>query len=58
MFLTRRFGHRGKDWTLKDQDLRQIDGKIYDVYSVRLTEGTDRKLYFEVTDWLSSAQRT
>jgi hypothetical protein len=58
LFLVGRFGQRGKDWTLEQQDLRQVDGKVYDVYSVALVDGTNRILYFDVTDWLNAAQRT
>ena len=58
LFLTKRFGRRGNDWTLEQQDLRQVDGRVYDVYSVVLSGGTQRTLYFEVTDWLAAAQRT
>jgi hypothetical protein len=58
LFLTRRFGQRGKDWMLTHQDLQRLDGRVYDVYRVLLAEGANRMLYFDVTDWLAEAQRT
>ena len=31
LFLTKRFGRRGRDWTLEQQDLVRAEGKVYDV---------------------------
>jgi len=53
LFLTRRFGERGKDWMLKQRDLLQADGKVYDTYRVQLADANERTLYFDVTDWLA-----
>ncbi len=53
LFLNRRFGQRGKDWTLKRQDLLKTDGKVYDTYCVQLSDARERMLYFDVTDWLA-----
>jgi hypothetical protein len=58
LFLTKRFGQRGIDWTLIQQDLLQTDGKVYDLYCVRLRDASERMLYFDVTAWLTEAQRT
>jgi hypothetical protein len=58
LFLTRRFGQRGKDWTLTRQDLLQADRRVYDTYCVRLADESEQTLYFDVTDWLATAQRT
>jgi hypothetical protein len=53
MLLRKWFGERGKDWTLKREAMLQADGKTYDTYEVMLTDGTERQLYFDVTEWLS-----
>jgi hypothetical protein len=58
IFLIKRFGQRGKDWTLEQQDLLHTNGKVYDTYCVRLSDASKRTLYFDVTDWLTAAQRT
>ena len=58
MLLTQRYGPRGTGWTLKQQDLLQAHGRVYDTYCVVLADGTERTLYFDVTDWLALAQRT
>lgn len=53
MLLQKWFGERGKSWTLKRQELLQVDGRTYDAYEVVLTDGSARQLYFEVTEWLA-----
>ena len=53
MLLQKWFGARGKDWTLVQQQLLQVDGRTYDVYDVALKNESKRSLYFDVTDWLS-----
>jgi hypothetical protein len=47
------FGQRGKDWTMKSQTMELVEGRTYDVYVVVLTDGSRRRLYFDVTDWLA-----
>jgi hypothetical protein len=53
MLLKKWFGERNKDWTMKRQAMTQVDGRTYDTYEVVLADGTERRLYFDVTDWLS-----
>ena len=53
MLLARWFGVRGKDWTMKQQELVQADGRTYDAYDVILADGTQRRLFFDVTEWLA-----
>jgi hypothetical protein len=53
LFLTQRFGERGTGWTLKHQDLLQVDSKTYDTYTVVLADGSERSLFFDITEWLS-----
>jgi hypothetical protein len=57
LFLTKRFGQRGVDWALVNQDLLRADGKVVDAYRVRLADASERMLYFDVTAWLMEAQR-
>ena len=57
MLLRKWFGERDKAWTLKRQELLQVDGKTYDTYDVVLADGTARQLYFDVTEWLARSAR-
>ena len=52
MLLGKWFGERGTNWTMKRQAMVQVDGRTYDTYEVVLTDGSERQLYFDVTDWL------
>jgi len=58
MLLGKWYGERQKDWTLKRQDMLQLDGRTYDAYEVVLTGGVEKRLFFDVTDWLSRTSRT
>ncbi len=53
MLLQKWFGRQGTDWTRKQQDLVQQNGRTYDVYRVTLVDGSERMLYFDVTEWLA-----
>ena len=55
MLLGKWFGERGKQWTMKRQDMVQVDGRTYDTYQVVLSDGSERQLFFDVTDWLNRA---
>ena len=52
MLLQRWFGRRGTAWTLTKQELLQADGKTFDVYEVALSDGSTRRFFFDVTEWL------
>jgi hypothetical protein len=56
LFLTQRYGKRGQGWTLKLQELVKQDGRVFDAFHIILSDGTERELYFDVTDWLAHAQ--
>ena len=58
MLLQKWFGTRGKDWTLVQQQLLQVDGRTYDVYDVVLKDDSRRSLYFDITDWLSALRHS
>ena len=55
MLLAKWFGERGKSWTMKAQTMVVVDGRTYDAYDVVLRDGSERRLYFDVTDWLNRA---
>jgi hypothetical protein len=57
MLLKKWFGERNTDWTMKRQEMTQVDGRTYDAYEVVLADGSERRLYFDVTDWLVRTQR-
>lgn len=52
-FLTQRYGDRHRDWTLKRQDLLRVGAKTYDTYQIVLADGSERSLYFDVTEWIA-----
>ena len=54
MLLQKWFGRQGTDWTRQQQDLLQQNGRTYDVYRVTLVDGSERMLYFDVTEWLGA----
>ena len=58
MLLGKWFGQRQKDWTLKRQEMLQVQGRTYDTYEVVLTDGSEKRLFFDVTEWLSRNSRT
>jgi hypothetical protein len=58
MLLGKWFGRRNTDWTMKREEMVQVDGRTYDTYEVVLTDGSERRLYFDVTDWLARLRRT
>jgi hypothetical protein len=58
MLLLKWFGERDKNWTLKRASMMQVDGRTYDTYDVILTDGSERRLHFDVTDWLARLSRT
>jgi hypothetical protein len=58
VLLEKWFGRREVDWTLKSQELKRLEGRAYDVYTVVLARGAERALYFDVTEWLDRTSRT
>ena len=56
LILTQRFGSRDSEWKLTQHDSVMRDGRTYDTYTVVLSDGMQKKLYFDVTDWLARAQ--
>jgi len=58
LILTQRFGKRGDGWTLARQDLVNHDRRVFDAFHILLADGTERTLYFDVTDWLAAMRPT
>lgn len=58
VLLGKWFGERQKQWTLKSQTLLQREGRTYDAYEVVLVDGSEKRLFFDVTEWLSRTGRT
>ena len=58
MLLGKWFGERQKDWKLKRQEMLQVEGRTFDTYEVVLTDGSEKRLFFDVTEWLSRTART
>lgn len=57
MLLRKWFGERGTNWTMRGQTMVCVDGRTYDAYDVVLTDGSERRLFFDVTEWLARTQR-
>jgi hypothetical protein len=57
LILTQRFGKRGEGWTLVQQNLAKHDGRVFDTFRILLSGGTERVLYFDITDWLARIQQ-
>ena len=58
VLLGKWFGERQSHWTLKSQAMLQLEGRTYDAYEVVLADGSEKRLFFDVTEWLSRSART
>jgi hypothetical protein len=56
LLLTQRYGRRGQEWKLTRQDLIKQDGRVFDTFHIVLSDGAERDLFFDVTDWLAHVQ--
>ena len=56
VLLTQRYGSPGHGWTVKQQALLKLDGRVYDMFKIVLQDGSERDLHFDVTDWLAQVQ--
>jgi hypothetical protein len=56
LLLVQRYGHQGETWQLARQDFIKQGGRVFDVFHIVLSDGAERDLYFDVTDWLAHAQ--
>jgi hypothetical protein len=53
MLLTQRYGTRNKNWRLKQQDFVRVGSKMYDAYEIALADGSERSIYFDITEWIA-----
>jgi hypothetical protein len=51
LYLTRRFGRRGTDWELTKQALLQVGGRSYDEMRIKLSDGTQKTIFFDITEF-------
>ena len=50
-YLDWEFGCRGVDWTLERQAPRKCDKRAHDEMSIRLADGTQRSVVFDITEF-------
>jgi len=50
-WLASRYGTQDKDWKLEIQALREMDGRDFDVMTIRLKEGAMKTVYFDITSF-------
>lgn len=48
-YLDIKFGRRGRDWQLSSQSLISVDGKKYDKMDIKLSDGTEKTIFFDIT---------
>jgi len=46
------FGKRGTDWELEMQLLKEINGRDYDIFKLKLSNGTCKTYVFDISDYL------
>lgn len=50
-WLEEHFGERGRDWEFLMQALLQHEERSYDRLDIRLADGTDKSVYFDITSF-------
>jgi len=50
-YLVREFGRRGVYWQLERQSLLTVDDRRYDEMRIRLSDGTQKVIYFDISDF-------
>ncbi len=56
-YLGRKFGKRGRDWELEMQALIKENGRYYDKMVVRLSDGTKKTIYFDITPFFEEYKK-
>ncbi|MHA1379231.1 MAG: hypothetical protein ACTSRG_12685 [Candidatus Helarchaeota archaeon] len=51
VYLSNKFGGKGKNWNLERQALLEIEGKYYDKMEIFLSEGTKKTIFFDISDF-------
>jgi hypothetical protein len=50
-YLSEKFGQRGLDWDKKGQSLIGKEDKQYDKLDIELKDGTNKTVYFDITEF-------
>jgi hypothetical protein len=50
-WVEKHFGRRNVSWKLASQALVPGGDRFYDLLHIRLADGTEKKLYFDITDF-------
>lgn len=45
------YGKRDKDWSLIFRELEDYNSKIYEVFTIELSDGNSKKIYFDITSF-------
>ena len=51
VYLNAKYGLRGLDWELVQQALLTENGREYDQMDLKLFDGTEKTLYFDITEF-------
>jgi hypothetical protein len=51
VLLEEKFGKRDVDFKFLGQQLQSNNGKFYDVLEIKTSDGTTRKIYFDISDF-------
>lgn len=50
-WLEKQFGRRNQDWQLLSQALTHHEDRSFDVMHIRLADGTERQIHFDITEF-------
>lgn len=50
-YLEEKWGRRNVDWRLLRQSLLRKDGRSYDFMQIKLQDGSQKEVYFDITDF-------
>jgi hypothetical protein len=56
-WLEKRFGRQGQDWVMRSQALSGHANRVYDIIAIQLADGSDKQIYFDITDFMGGHQR-
>ncbi|MHA1300793.1 MAG: hypothetical protein ACTSO9_15355 [Candidatus Helarchaeota archaeon] len=51
LYLSNKFGVKGKDWKLEIQSLIENEGKHYDKMEIILSDGSKKTIFFDISDF-------
>jgi len=50
-YVERKYGSKGQDWDLIRQSQYNNNSKNYDILEIKLSNGSTRKIYFDITSF-------